>query len=213
MTNSISRAGFLRLTAMSASLLILPNLARAGDNEITRDMILDDPDAPVAGNPTGDLTIVDFFDYNCPYCKMAAKSLEKLVKVDGSIRLVYKDWPVLAETSIVGARLALAAKYQDQYLPVHHALMDIPGYGISRDQMLDAVRKTSVDQPRLDADIVAHADDILRLIKRNLNIAEAIGLQGTPGFLVGAYKVNQALTYDGFVRVVADARTRAKKTR
>ena len=91
--------------------------------------------------------------------------------------------------------------------------MDIPGYGISRDQMLDAVRKTSVDQPRLDADIVAHADDILRLIKRNLNIAEAIGLQGTPGFLVGAYKVNQALTYDGFARVVADARMRAKKTR
>ena len=213
MTNSISRAGFLRLTAMSASLLILPTLARAGDNEITRDMILNDPDAPVAGNPTGDLTIVDFFDYNCPYCKMAAKSLEKLVKVDGSIRLVYKDWPVLAETSIVGARLALAAKYQDQYLPVHHALMDIPGYGISRDQMLDAVRKTGVDQPRLDADIVAHADDILRLIKRNLTIAEAIGLQGTPGFLVGAYKVNQALTYDGFVRVVADARMRAKKTR
>jgi len=213
MTNLISRAGFLRLTAMSASLLIVPTLARADDNEITRDMILNDPDAPVAGNPNGDLTIVDFFDYNCPYCKMAAISLEKLVKVDGSIRLVYKDWPVLAETSIVGARLALAAKYQDQYLSVHHALMDIPGYGISRDQMLDAVRKTGVDQPRLDADIVAHADDILRLIKRNLNIAEAIGLQGTPGFLVGAYKVNQALTYDGFVRVVADARTRAKKTR
>ena len=213
MTNSISRASFLRLAAISASLFVMPTLARADDNEITRDMILNDPDAPVAGNPNGDLTIVDFFDYNCPYCKMAAKSLEKLVKVDGNIRLVYKDWPVLAETSIVGARLALAAKYQDQYLPVHHALMDIPGYGISQEQMLDAVRKTGVDQPRLDADITAHTDDILRLIKRNLNIAEAIGLQGTPGFLVGAYKVNQALNYDGFVRVVADARARAKKTK
>jgi hypothetical protein len=79
--------------------------------------------------------------------------------------------------------------------------------------MLDAVRKTAVDQARLDADIAAHADDILRLIKRNLGIAEAIGLQGTPGFLVGAFKVNQALTYDGFVRVVADARARVKKTK
>jgi hypothetical protein len=96
---------------------------------------------------------------------------------------------------------------------VHHALMDIPGYGISQEQMLDAVRKTGVDQGRLDADIAAHADNILRLIKRNLSIAEAIGLQGTPGFLVGAYKVNQALTYDGFVRVVADARVRAKKAK
>ena len=79
--------------------------------------------------------------------------------------------------------------------------------------MLDAVRKTGVDQARLDADIAAHADDIQRLIKRNLNVAEAIGLQGTPGFLVGAYKVNQALTYDGFVRVAADARARAKKAK
>jgi hypothetical protein len=91
--------------------------------------------------------------------------------------------------------------------------MDIPGYGISQEQMLDTVRKTSVDQARLDADMKTHADDILHLIKRNLNIAEAIGLQGTPGFLVGAFKVNQALNYDGFVRVAADARARAKKTR
>jgi hypothetical protein len=98
-------------------------------------------------------------------------------------------------------------------LPVHHALMDIPGYGIPQDQMLEAVRKTKVDQARLDADLAAHADDILRLIKRNLNIAEAIGLQGTPGFLVGAYMVNQALTYEGFVRVVSDARARAKKSK
>lgn len=213
MLNPISRASFLRLAAMSASILVIPELARADDNEVTRDMILNDPDAPVAGNRDGELTIVDFFDYNCPYCKMAAKSLEKIVKADGNIRLVYKDWPILAETSIVGARLALAAKYQDQYLPVHHALMDIPGYGISQEQMLDAVRKTGVDRPRLDADTTAHADDILRLIKRNLNIAEAIGLQGTPGFLVGAYKVNQALNYDGFVKVVADARARARTAR
>jgi len=213
MTNPISRGGFLRLAAMSASLLVVPTLARADDNEITHDMILNDPDAPVAGNPAGDLTIVDFFDYNCPYCKKAATSLEKLVKTDGNIRLVYKDWPILHETSIVGARLALAAKYQDNYLPVHHALMDIPGYGIPKDQMLEAVRKTKVDQARLDADLTAHADDILRLIKRNLNIAEAIGLQGTPGFLVGSYMVNQALTYEGFMRVSSDARARAKKAK
>lgn len=209
MLDPISRAGFLRLAAASA-LLVIPKQARSDDNDITRDMILNDPDAPVGGNPDGDLTIIDFFDYNCPYCKMAAKSLEKIVKADGNIRLVYRDWPILAETSIVGARLALAAKYQDGYLPVHHALMDIPGYGISQEQMMEAVRKTGVDHRRLDADISAHADDILRLIKRNLNIAEAIGLQGTPGFLVGAYKVNQALNYDGFVKVVADARARAK---
>jgi len=210
MTNPISRAEFLRLAVVSASVVIIPQGARADENEITRDMILNDPDAPTAGNPKGDLTIVDFFDYNCPYCKMSAKSLEKLVKADGNIRLVYKDWPILTETSIIGARLALAAKYQGKYLPVHHALMAIPGYGIPQDKMLETVRTTGVDAARLDADIADHGDDITRLIKRNLNIAEAIGLQGTPGFLVGVYKVNEALNYDGFVRVVADARARQK---
>src|ERR1700740_1566098 len=134
----ISRAEFMRLVALSASMFVVPYNARAAEIEITHDMILSDPEAPTAGNPNGDLTIVDFFDYNCPYCKMAAKSLEKIVKADGNIRLVYRDWPILAETSIVGARLALAAKYQDRYLPVHHALMDIPGYGISQEQMLEA---------------------------------------------------------------------------
>ena len=139
----------------------------------------------------------------------AAKSLEKVVKADGNVRLVYKDWPILHPTSIIGARLALAAKYQGKYLPVHHALMDIPGYGVAQEKMIEVTRGTGIDVAQLDSDMTAHADDIARLIKRNLTIADAIGLQGTPGFLVGTFKVNQALN-DGFVRVVADARARQK---
>ncbi|WP_080664084.1 DsbA family protein [Bradyrhizobium elkanii] len=188
----------------------MPSVAFADDNEITRDMILNDPEAPTGGNPNGDLTIVDFFDYNCPYCKAAAKSLEKVVKNDGNIRLVYKDWPILHPTSIIGARLALAAKYQGKYLPVHHALMDIPGYGVAQEKMIEATHNAGIDAAQLDLDMTAHADGIARLIKRNLNIAEAIGLQGTPGFLVGTFKVNQALNEQGFVQVVADARARQK---
>nr|WP_245287602.1 DsbA family protein [Bradyrhizobium elkanii] len=210
MINTISRAQFLRLGALSAAVLIMPSVAFADDNEITRDMILNDPEAPTGGNPNGDLTIVDFFDYNCPYCKAAAKSLEKVVKNDGNIRLVYKDWPILHPTSIIGARLALAAKYQGKYLPVHHALMDIPGYGVAQEKMIEATHNAGIDAAQLDLDMTAHADGIARLIKRNLNIAEAIGLQGTPGFLVGTFKVNQALNEQGFVQVVADARARQK---
>lgn len=210
MNGPISRAQFLRLTALSAVLFVVSSDAWASENEITRDMILNDPETPTGGNPNGDLTIVDFFDYNCPYCKLAAKSLEKIVKTDGNIRLVYRDWPILAETSIVGARLALGAKYQEQYLPVHHALMDIPGHGVSQEQMTEAVRHTGVDLKQLDTDLDRHADEIAGLIKRNLNIAQAIGLQGTPGFLIGPYKVNAALNEQGFARVVADARARQK---
>jgi protein-disulfide isomerase len=211
MTDVLSRNTFLRLAGGAATLLLIKTFARSAENEVSRDMILADPEAPTAGNPDGDITIVDFFDYNCPYCKKSATHLERLVKADGKIKLIYKDWPILTETSIVGAQLALAARYQGKYLEVHHALMNIPGYGISKEQMIEAVRKLDVDLPRLDADLHANADAIRGLVRRNLAIAEAIGLQGTPGFLVGPYKVNEALTYDGFQRVVTDARAKQRK--
>ena len=195
MNDSVSRNTFLRLAGGAAVLLLTKTFARSAGNEVTRDMILADPEAPIGGNPDGDLAIVDFF----------------LVKTDGRIKLIYKDWPILTETSIVGAQLALGAKYQGKYLEAHRALMNIPGYGISREQMIDAVRKSGIDLARLDADVQSNADAIGGLIKRNLTIAEAIGLQGTPEFLVRPYKVNEALNYDGFQRVVADARAKQRK--
>jgi protein-disulfide isomerase len=206
MTNAISRAQFLRLSALSATMLVVSRNAWAQDEKITREVVYNDPDAPTAGNPNGDLTIVDFFDYNCPYCKMAAKSLEKVVKNDGNIRLVYRDWPVLTDTSIVGARLALGAKYQNKYLSAHHAMMNIPGYGIPRETMIAAVRGSGVDIARLNSDMAAHGPDIEKLVKRNLAIADIIGLQGPPGFLIGPFQVNEALNEASFKQVIADAR-------
>src|SRR5512138_3845273 len=141
MNDLLSRSTFLRLAAGATALLLTKTIARSAENEITREMILADPEAPTAGNPDGDLTIVDFFDYNCPFCKDSAVHLERLVKADGRIKLVYKDWPVLTPTSIIGAKLALGAKYQGKYLAAHHALMKIPGYGISQQQMVEALRK------------------------------------------------------------------------
>lgn len=181
------------------------------DADVTSDAILNDPAAPVAGNPNGDITVVTFFDYNCPFCKKAEPSLERLVKEDGHIRLVYKDWPILTKPSIYGAQLALAAKYQGKYDAVHSALMGIPGPKIPENQMLAAVRTSGVDIKQLDADLKTHADEITALLRRNLAQAESLGLQGTPAYLVGNYKVTSALTYDGFKRVVADARAQAKK--
>ena len=138
MTDTLSRNTFLRLAGGAATLLLTKTFARSAENEVTRDMILADPEAPIGGNPDGDLTIVDFFDYNCPFCKKSATHLERLVKADGKIKLIYKDWPILTETSIVGAQLALGAKYQGKYLEVHHALMNIPGYGISKQQIAES---------------------------------------------------------------------------
>jgi len=185
--------------------------AFAQDPDTSAEAILNDPATPVAGNPKGDLTVVTFFDYNCPFCKKAEPALEKVVKEDGHIRLVYKDWPILTKASVYGAQLALAAKYQGKYDAVHAALMSISGTKNPEDQMLAAIRKSGVDMDKLDADLKAHGDEITALLRRNLAQADSLGLQGTPAYLIGHYKVTSALTYDGFKRAVADAGSQAMK--
>ncbi len=204
-------AVLLRRILMALALFVAAGAhpACAEDADTTPDAILNDPAAPVAGNPKGDLTIVTFFDYNCPFCKKSEPDLERLVKTDGKIRLVYKDWPILTEASITGAQLVLAAKYQGKYDVAHRALMSIPGPKIPADQMREAIRAAGIDMDRMDADLKTHADEIPALLRRNLAQAESIGLQGTPAYLVGQYKVTSALNYDGFKRVAADARARA----
>lgn len=169
--------------------------------------ILHDPGAPITGNPKGDVTIVAFLDYNCPFCKKSAPDLDRIVKEDGKVRLVYKDWPVLTEASIYGAQLALAAKYQGKYDLVHHALMGIPGRRIEKDKMLEAVRASGVDMNRLQADLQAHADDITALLRRNLSQADSLGLQGTPSYLIGPFRTS-TLDYAGFKKALAEARRR-----
>jgi protein-disulfide isomerase len=203
----ISRRAAVTLIAGSAALPLASPRALALPAEVTKDQILNDPDAPVSGNPKGDVTIVAFFDYNCPYCKKSAPDLERIVREDAKIRLVYKDWPILTEASVYGAQLALAAKYQGKYETVHLALMGIPGHRVGREEMAEAVRASDIDRDRLNRDLAAHAADIAALLKRNLAQADALGLRGTPTFLIGPF-MSSTLDYAGFKQVVADARAR-----
>lgn len=177
------------------------------DADVSKAMILNDPAAPVSGNPKGNLTIVAFLDYNCPYCKQTAPILERIVKEDGKIRVVYKDWPILRPSSIDGATMALAAKYQGKYHVAHHALMGIPGSGITKEQMRRALQEAKIDMPRLDADMTAKSTEINKLIKRNMAQGDSIGLTGAPAFLVGQYRTS-TLDYQGFKDVVAAARAK-----
>lgn len=210
----ISRRTLAQIFAVAgARYLIAP--ARADDNpseaDVSREAILRDPATPTTGNPKGDLTIVVFFDYNCPYCKQSEPELMRLVKTDGRIRLVYKDWPILTEASIKGAQWALAAKYQGRYDEAHFAMMAIPGPKIPAERMREAIAKAGVDMDRLDADLQTHAGEITALLRRNLAQADSLGLQGTPAYIVGQYRVTSALNYEGFKRVAADARAHAAK--
>ena len=207
----MNRRFLLRLAALGAGLALQAAApARAEQRKIDVEAILNDPAAPVGGNPKGDVTFVAFLDYNCPFCKKATPGLNKLVKTDGHIRLVYKDWPILSEASVYGAHLALAAKYQGQYERVHNALMAVPGRRNSEEAMLAAVKKSGADMDRLNADLKTHEADISALIKRNDEQARALGLEGTPVFLIGPFKVAAALDYDGFKKVVAQVRAAQK---
>jgi len=134
--------------------------------------------------------------------------LERLVKDDGNIRLVYKDWPILAETSVVGAQMALAAKYQGKYEAAHKALMELRG--LSSTNIGAALKGAGIDTTKLAADLKSKAPEIAALMKRNHDQANALELPGTPVYLIGPYKVAAALDYEGFKGVVHDARERAK---
>ena len=195
------------LAAAVAAALMPASAACAAELDV--DAILNDPDAPVGGDPKGDVFIVAFLDYNCPFCKKSAPALARTVAADGHIKLVYKDWPILTPASTDGARMALAAKYQDKYEAAHTALMALKGRS-SPERMREAIAAAGLDMAKLDQDLAAHGAEISALLKRNLDQADALGLQGTPVYLIGPFKAAAALDDDGFKRAVAQARARQK---
>src|SRR5260370_13158918 len=99
--------------------------AQDGENVLTEALVLRDPEIPVARNSGGDITIVEYFDYQCPYCRKIEPELRQVVQDDGKVRLVLKDWPILGPVSIVASRMVLASKYQDKFIAAHDALIGV----------------------------------------------------------------------------------------
>lgn len=193
------------LAGATATLALALGGGQALAAKVSLDDVLHDLAAPEGGNPKGNLTIVAFSDYNCPFCKKAEPDLARAVRDDGNIRLVYKDWPILTQASVYGARLALAAHYQGAYENAHHALMSITGRGVSQDDMEKALAAAGVDMPRLNSDLEANKKDITALLARNMDQADALGLEGTPTYLIGPLLAS-TLDYDGFRAAIAEAR-------
>lgn len=173
--------------------------------------VLHDPDVPVLGNPKGDVTIVEFFDYQCPYCRKMHPDLMRLVAEDGKIRLVLKDWPILTQFSQVAAKLALAARFQGKYAETHAALMETSGR-LDQDKIRAAAVKAGLDLDKVDADVKTKGPEIAAVLARNAEQADALGLNGTPGLLVGPFKV-PGLGYEDLKKVVAEARARSRNAR
>ena len=185
--------------------------ARAEPESVTsRDRILRDPEIPVLGNPDGDVTIVEWFDYQCPYCKTLSPELEKIIKEDGKVRLVLKDWPILGPPSPEASRLVLAAKYQGKFEAAHKALMARVGR-LTTGTIDETLAGAGIDVARAKADLEAHKAEIEALLARNNDQAEGLGFNSTPSFIVGTFRIPGVMKPELFKLAIADARKAAKQ--
>ena len=198
--------------ALAAFIFVSLPAAHAQDapNVLSRDKILRDADIPVLGNPNGDITIVEYSDYQCPYCKKIAPIVDQVVKDDGKIRLVLKDWPILGDPSPYAAKLVIASKYQNKYEAAHNALIGKIGR-LTEGVIDDTLAKAGVDVAKAKADLEANKASIDTLLARNNDQAEALGFRGTPAFIVGTFRVPGGLTAEQFKLAISDARKAAKK--
>ena len=177
---------------------------------LTEALVLRDPDIPAAGNVDGDITIVEYFDYQCPYCRKIEPELQQVVSDDGKVRLVLKDWPILGPVSVIASRMALASKYQDKYLQAHAAMIGVASK-LTEPRIRELLAGAGIDVDRLDRDLSANAKAIDAILARNNDQATAFGFNGTPSFIVGKFRVPGVLTMAQFDQVIADARKAAAK--
>jgi protein-disulfide isomerase len=203
-----TRRETLAALGAGAVLLGLEGAARAQDSDdkvLTEALVLRDPDIPVTGNADGDITIVEYFDYNCPYCRKLEPELRQVVQDDGKVRLVLKDWPILGPVSIAAARMALATKYQDKYVAAHDALMGTASR-LTEPRIRELLAGAGIDVDRAARDLETNAKAIDAILARNGDQATAFGFRGTPSFIVGKFRVPGVLTMAQFEQVIADAR-------
>lgn len=197
-------AGLVALGGGAWTMLRQPG--RTGEPSV--DDVLHDPDQPVLGNPQGDLTIAEFFDYQCPFCKRGHPDLMAEVEADGNIRLVMKDWPIFGGASVLAAQMVLGAADHEHYAAAQSALMATPARlteedlratltaaGHDPDRMLEGYLR---ERPRWDG-----------LMGRNARQAAALGLQGTPAFIIGRTIHAGALDRDRLRAAIAAARNGA----
>ena len=153
------------------------------------DAIFRSPLSQVAGNPNGDVSVVEFFDYNCPFCRHALHDVVKLIDDDGKVRLVLKELPILSDDSVAAAKLALASNKQGKYFEMHQKLLSEPGKA-DKAKALQIAKDLGLDVDQLQKD----ADDpnIKKALDEAKGLAQKLGFQGTPMFLIGDRTISGA---------------------
>jgi len=177
--------------------------AASGANTV-RLQLESDPNAPNLGNLEGDVTVVEFFDYNCPYCRSAGETMQALLAADANVRVIYREWPILGDDSVIAARAALAAREQGKYEAFHWALMNGEGR-VTEAVIFKVARDLGMDIAQLEADMVSPAVEAHIALSNAL--AQQLGFTGTPAFIVGDKTAPGMLSFDEITILVAEART------
>ena len=167
--------------------------------------LLHDPDSPVSGNPSGDVTVIEFFDYRCGYCKRVATAVTKLQQGDPGVRIVYKDFPILGDTSVFAARAALAAQMQGKHQVFHEAML-ASAHDLTQAEVLSIADQVGLNRMQLESDMSLPKWD--SVIDRNRDLAEVLTIAGTPGFIIGGELHPGALGLQKLEQLVNKARSK-----
>ena len=152
--------------------------------------------------------MVEYFDYNCPYCRKLAPSIHALVKSDHKVAVVFKEWPIFGGISVYAARSALASQWQGKYLAAHDALIDAPRLSQAA-EVDETLQKAGIKLPELKRTLATHGAQIDAILARNDAEARSLGMRGTPGLLVGRNVSTGIGDLAGLQIAVAEARRRS----
>lgn len=171
--------------------------------KVRAEEIFRDSNSPVGGNPNGDVSLVEFFDYNCPYCRQVTPIMAEAEAADPQLRIVYKEFPILGPNSTFSARAALAVHRQGKYLAFHKEMMLDRGVA-DEAKVLRIADKIGVDLERMKSDM--NDPTIVAMIERNLALAQALRINGTPSFIAGDQVVRGAVDLKALQSLIQQAR-------
>ena len=173
------------------------NLVREYSSELT-----DTKDTVIIGNPSGDVTIVEFFDYNCPYCKTAAKDLQTLIEVDGNIKFIPREWPILNNNSVIAAKAALASGAQGKYKEFHWSLMKEGS--LTESKIFDIAKNLGINISVLKENM--ESEFVVNHIAKTTALARGIGFSGTPLFIIEGKVLPGYVPLEELEKLISDIR-------
>ncbi len=183
--------------ALAATALVIPAEQQRS--------ILKDPGTAVLGSERPDVSVVEYFDYNCPYCRKLAPSIHALVDKDHKVAVVFKEWPIFGGISVYAARSALASQWQGKYLTAHDALISAPR--LSQEAEVDEIlQKAGINVAELKRTLATRGAQIDAILARNNAEARSLGMRGTPGLLVGRDVCTDIGDLSALLNAVSEAR-------